>query len=246
MSVSSIVKFFAPVAKVISGLASWELQTGANPSLTRQRAQALGSDGDEIASVQYGAQIAYSETGIAKVTTGNLAIPRAGQVVNGCHIDSIEVRYGQTSIPQLSINSHQHATVAGVAQTHDECRSYAGTVVLPARAIGVPTTLSDNADTPNTIFTLPAGCGMRSLTYSLSLNHVDEPDSAGDHLAGDNYDGVETLTLEFTGAIVISELDIDTTNWKLPDSDADSASNTGATTKTITLTRHLKHYVAQE
>ena len=64
-SSTSHVEFFAPRA-VIAALADWELQTGGNPTLTRQRAQALKSNGDQMHAVQYGAQIAYSETFAAK------------------------------------------------------------------------------------------------------------------------------------------------------------------------------------
>ena len=40
------------------------------------------------------------------------------------------------------------------------------------------------------IFIIPTDAGVRSFTYNLKLNHVDEPGSQGNFLAGDNYDGV--------------------------------------------------------
>ena len=53
----SKVEFFKPGA-IIAALADWELQTGGNPTLTRQRSQTLKSNGDQLNVVQYGAQIA--------------------------------------------------------------------------------------------------------------------------------------------------------------------------------------------
>lgn len=236
---SSTVKMFAPEGKVLASSDSWEIQTGANPTISRQRAQALGSDGDEIAAAQYGAQIQYSEHGVAKISTGSFTIPAGGAIVNGAHVDSVDVSYSQTDFPSIDVSSHQHASVAGVAAIHGTCRTYTSTVVLPARAIGVPTTLDDTDG--NTIFEMPSGCGMRSLKYSLKVNHVDEPGSAGDHLAAENYDGTETLTLEFTGDVAIADLNIDTTNWMLPESSGLSSGNTSATTTSVTLVRHIAH-----
>ena len=237
---TSKAEFFKPGA-IIAALTDWELQTGGNPTLTRQRSQSLLSNGDQMNAVQYGAQIAYVENFTAKTvveTTSkkSLDVPGVGSVSNGAHIDQIQVVYSQTGAPTLAVNSHKHAAVNGTASTHDPCRVYTGTVVLPIRAIGVPSTLKDTDD--NTIFTLPAGVGMKSLTYGLAVTHQDEPDGDGGHLAGQNRDGVETLTIEFTGKVAVAELSIDG-SWMLPDSDADGQGNTIATTKSITITKHI-------
>lgn len=239
-SSTSHVEFFAPRA-VIAALADWELQTGGNPTLTRQRAQALKSNGDQMHAVQYGAQIAYSETFAAKTVAEadgkkSLAVPGAGLVSNGAHVDSVQVAYSQTDAPTLEVASHRHAALDGTASAHDVCRVYTPTVVLPIRAIGVPSTLKD-AD-GNTIFSCPAGIGMKSLTYRLETSHTDEPDGNGGHLAGQNRDGVETLTVEFTGRVAVADLAIHS-SWMLPDSDADGQGNTVATTKSITITKHV-------
>ena len=79
---------------------------------------------------------------------------------------------------------------------------------------------------------------MRSLTYSITVNHIDEMDGEGGHLAGQNHDGTETITLDFTGEIDISDLDIGG-SWKLPDSEGTTRTNAGAHTSTVTLTRHI-------
>ena len=103
---------------VIAALADWELQTGGNPTLTRQRAQVLKSNGDQMHAGQYGAQIAYSETFAAKTvaeTDGkkSLAVPGAGLVSNGAHVDSVQVAYSQTDAPTLEVASHRHAALDG-------------------------------------------------------------------------------------------------------------------------------------
>lgn len=238
----SKVQFFAP-EHAIETPADWELQTGANPTISRQRAQSLKENGDELHTVQYGAQIAYNENFNAKKYTGDLTIPNAGAISSGAHIDTLTVTYSQTGAPTLAVTSHKHATVAGAAEAHDVCRVYEPSVILPARAIGVPSALKFKKGTAGTltdVFTLPAGIGMRSMTYVLQVTHTDVPDGDGNHLAGQNRDGVETLTLEFTGKVAVSELAIDS-DWMLPDNDADGMGNTQETTKSITISKHLAY-----
>ena len=233
---ASKVMFFNPDS-VIGELADWEIQEGSNPNVTRQRAQELKANGDELQSVQYGAQVAYSMNYKGKKVTGDaLVIPAPGSIKNGKHVDSVEVSYSQTDFPALAVAAHAHAAVGGTSEAHDECRVYTPGVVLPPRAIGVPSTLKDTDG--ETVFTCPEGVGMRSLTYSLAVNHIDEPDGEGGHLAGQNHDGTETITLDFTGEIDIADLGIGG-SWKLPDTEGKTRTNTGAHTTSVTLTRHI-------
>ena len=233
---ASKVMFFNPDS-VIGELADWEIQEGSNPNVTRQRAQELKANGDELQSVQYGAQIAYSMNYKGKKVTGDaLVIPAPGSIKNGKHVDSVEASYSQTDFPTLAVAAHAHAAVDGTSEAHDECRVYTPGVILPPRAIGVPSTLKDTDG--ETVFTCPEGVGMRSLTYSLAVNHIDEPDGEGGHLAGQNHDGTETVTLEFTGEVDIADLDIGE-SWKLPDTEGKTRTNTGAHTSSVTLTRHI-------
>lgn len=238
---NSKVEFFKPL-HVVGTLADWELQTGGNPTITRQRDQTLGENGDQHNAVQFGAQIAYTENFKAKRVTGNaLVVPLPGKILEGAHVDSITVSYTQNTAPTLAVASHCHAAIDGTPQAHDPCRVYSPSVILPARAIGVPSALKFKkgaAKTETDVFKLPAGIGMRSLSYALQPTHIDEPDGDGGHLAGQNHDGVETLTIEFTGKVDVSDLQIDG-EWMLPDNDADSMGNTQATTKSITITHHI-------
>ena len=233
---ASKVMFFNPDS-VIGELADWEIQEGSNPNVTRQRAQELKANGDELQSVQYGAQVAYSMNYKGKKVTGDaLVIPAPGAIKNGKHVDSVEVSYSQADFPALAVAAHAHAALDGTPEDHDECRVYTPQVVLPPRAIGVPSTLKDTDG--KTVFTCPEGVGMRSLTYSLAVNHIDEPDGEGGHLAGQNHDGTETITLDFTGEIDIADLGIGE-SWKLPDTEGKTRTNTGAHTTSVTLTRHI-------
>lgn len=227
---ASKVIFFNPDS-VIGELADWEIQEGSNPNVTRQRAQELKANGDELQSVQYGAQVAYSMTFKAKRVTGDaLVIPAPGAVVNGMHIDSVEVSYSQSDFPTLTVAAHAHANVSGSPEEHDECRIYSPSIALPPRAIGVPSKLEG-------VFTCPEGVGMRSLTYSATVNHIDEMDGEGGHLAGENHDGTETITLDFTGEVNVGELGL---GWEL-DTNSISRTNAGAHTTSVTLTHHISH-----
>lgn len=236
----SKVKFFAPDASVLGSLTDWEIQSGGSPSLSRQRAQALKANGDELKAAQYDAKIEYSLNYKPTRYTGDdgLTLPPVGKILNGAHVDSVSLTYSQTDFPTLAVTAHRHAAVDGTPATHGPCRAYSPSVVLPPRAIGVPSSLKDSVGA--TIFTCPTGIGMRSLAYSLSVTHLDELDGDGVHLAGQNRDGVETLTVEFTGEVAISELAIDS-GWMLPDSSSVAQSNEAATTTSVTLQRHLAY-----
>ncbi len=222
------LEFFGPVDPF--GLTSWEIQNGPNPSTEYQRASALGSDGDEIAFTQYGGKSSGTCEYVAKVATGTLTIPNVGSVKNGWHIDSVQVSYSQTEWPKLSISCHKH--VSGVEDS--ACREYAPSLTFPARLIGVPTSLGD-------AFSVTTGTtvGLRSIQYQLQCNHVEVENNEGGNLAGDNYDGTETLSVEFTGSV-------EPTAWTLgekwtADTVAKSQSNTEATTTSLSATHHIAH-----
>lgn len=227
------VKFFDTTDPF--GLADWEVQTGPNPNLTKQRASALNRFGNEFARAQYGAQEACSFTYVAKKFTGTLTVPNVGLVSGGYHLDNWSVSYSQTGYPTLTLSCHRH--IDGTEDSN--CRQYAPTFSVPARAIGVPTSISGK--TEGTVFALAdsATVGIRSMTLSVALNHVDEMDNEGGHLAGDNYDGSETISVDFTG-------DIDSSDYTLhaewtDDSLNKSNGNTTATTSSLTASHHVAH-----
>ena len=221
-------------------LTNWEPQSGGNATVTEQRASALGRDGDEIRGKGYDKREAVTGNYVSTATSGNLALPDVGGLHNNYLLESLQVSYSNTGFPTMTASGHKHLDGNADANT----RVYKPSVVLPATDLGAPLIIKDTEN--NTVFSLTeaAAFSVRSLQYQLQINHVDELKANGTHLAGDNYDGVETLTIEFSGSGTKgTDFTVDETNWHL-DSNGKNESNTGMTTQSITLTRHIPHYVA--
>jgi len=223
------VTFFVPDSP-FGDFADWKLNTGGNPNTTEQRAQALGPDGDEIAWKGYGKKTALTATYVATKAVGDLVIPKAGQVVGGCHIDSVQVAYNQTGYPIMTLSGHRHDH----GNPHTTCRTYTGSVTLPAAAIGIPAAFGD-------VFKLQpsAEVGMRGATYTLSVIHVDEMDGVGGQLAGENRDGTEELAIELTADAAPTDYAVSAA-WHLGTL-AKALGNTVATTSSLNLTHHIAH-----
>lgn len=245
------IKFFAPTSPFAALEEEWELQ-GNNASDAYQMASALKKDGDFLRGVQYDGKKTISLSFIGRKTTGDFSLSMgdaaalaAGVVatVDGLayHIDSVQVGYSQNSQPTLSISAHAHLDGRGhgaaTAGGDGGCRVYLPSLTFPALDIGVPVSL-DGA------FTLSEDCGLslRSLSYQLRVNHRDELDRIGRHLAGDNHDGTETLSAEFTGEFSSGDFTLGTGWYR--DSTATPRSNTGVNTTTLQLTHHVAHAVA--
>ena len=232
------VKFFDTTDPF--NLADWEVQTGPNPNRTKQRAQALTKDGDEFARAQFGTSESGTLTYVAKKFTGFMTMPPAGLVANGWHLDNWTVRYNQRGFPTLSVNAHKH--IDGAADA--DCRLYYASFKVPARSIGVPSAIPSVDSEADPVFELDseATIGLRDLSLALACNHVDESNGDGGHLAGDNYDGTETLTVDFTGEVDPSA-DFALNDAWTDDSLNRSQGNTQATTQSLTATHHVAHYV---
>lgn len=218
-STTAAQAFFNPES-AFGEFAGWEIQT-VNPTTQRQRAQALGKDGDEIASKTYDHRTTASATFVA--TADNAEIPKAGAIVGGYHIDTITVNFTNTDYVHMTVQGHKHGTAA-----HATCRTYTGSLTTIGTKFGCPATLEGLA--------IPAGAGVRSYTYTLTCNHVDELGRQGDFLAADNYDGSETAECELceTGDIAAAE------GWDLV-TDGHTRGNTQAETATATAERHIAH-----
>lgn len=247
----------------IGELTDWELQTGDNGNEAEQTASALKQDGDYLRGAQYGKNVSVSmEYAARSKASGPYTVPHVGQRLREAndkpyvHIDNLSVRYGNNSIPTLSVGGHSHldGTVASGTTDygHDACREYAVSVELAAMEIGCPDKLVNvgetfDEDDPTTFaFALAADAAVdiRSMSYSAQVNHVDEPTRTGGHLRGDNYDGTETVTVEFTGLAVLGSDFLVGTGWTL-DNKGRSRSNTAFSSTSITLTHHVAHIVAQ-
>ena len=230
------IKFFDPTSE-FGAFADWEQQTGSNPNTTEQRASMLGQHGDEIRWKGYGKQTALTATFGAIKKNGDLIVPNVGTVVGGVHIDSLSVAYTNTGFPVMTLNGHRH----NAGNAHTECRLYRAGVKLPSQ-FGCPREILEDVPSTKNVFALTtnAEVDVRSVTYTLTCNHVDEANKDGGHLAGDNYDGSETLAVELTGDADAGEYEFDGDNWQLT-GDNRTNGNTVATTSSITLTRHVAH-----
>lgn len=219
MASTAAQAFFNPTS-LAGALTGWEIQTD-QITTQRQRAQALGADGDEIASQTYDARTTVSVPFVA--TSASAAIPKAGQIVGGFHIDTVTVNFSNTDFVRMTVQGHKHGS-----SNHPACRAYTGSLTTIGVLFGCPAT-------PVGV-SIPSGAGVRSVTYTLTCNHVDEPGSTGNFLAADNYDGSETVEVELcdTGDISAAQ------GWDLVD-DGHARGNTVAEASTATAVRHIAH-----
>lgn len=224
MSASAAQAFFNPTSP-FGSLTGWSVQN-ENPTTASTRAQALGSAGLEVASRLHDKKTSVSATYVA--TAADAAIPRIGQVLNGYHIDDINVTYSNTAFAQMTLSGHKHVDTANDSHgaTGKVPRQFAGSLTTVGTLFGCPSTPLG--------MSIPTGAGVRSMTYHLSVNHVDELDSQGKWLNGDNYDPTETVEVELcdTGTITAA------TGWDLT-SAGNSLGNTAAETATATVEKHL-------
>ena len=210
-------EFFATTSP-FGSLTGWEPQND-NPSTARQRAQALGADGDEIAHHEYDDKTSVSANYVCKAD--NATIPKYGDILSGYHVDQVSVSFSNQAFVTMTITGHKHGSTA-----HPACRKYTGTLTEVASMFGCPSTVPG--------CTIPSGAGVNSITYTLTGQHVDVPNGSGNFLAAGNYDGVETVDVELcdNGEITPAH------GWTLMTS-SHGRSNTAATTTSASLEHHL-------
>ena len=227
------VNFFMPEcpAGIIAALGeSWEFQNQNAVQRSLDYINELGRRGDEIMNALVNGKTSTGWQFLSTASSGNLTLPKIGQVVGGYHIDSAEVSWDRGAAkPKLTIVGHAHD---GVKDGHNTCRTYSPTVEIAACAFGIP------ADLGAIKLTNTAEVDFRSAKYSLSCSHIDETGRGGNHLKGDNHDGVESFTAEFTGEPEASDYEI-ANGWAKP-SQSTTHSNTGVTTSSIELVQHIK------
>ena len=219
MSATAAQAFFNPTT--LAGLLSgWEIQTD-QITTSRQRAQALGADGDEIASQLFDQKATISIPFVA--TSASAAIPKAGQILGGFHIDTVTVNFTNTTFVTMTLAGHKHGS-----SNHPACRTYTGSLTTVGVLFGCPAAPVG--------LSIPSGAGVRSYTYTLSVNHVDELGSQGNFLAADNYDGTETAEVELcdTGDVAAD------TGWDLV-TNGHNRGNTQAETSSGTAEHHIAH-----
>lgn len=230
------VTFFSPecpqAIETMVG-SNWEFQNQNPEQRSKDYINELGRDGDEILSRLVNGKTATGWQFVFKADTGTLvtASIKVGAVVGGYHIDSVEISGANTQIhPKMTIIGHAHD---GVQNGHNTCRTYKPTVSISGCAFGVPSNLGAVS------LKQTAEVDFRSFTYRLSVTHIDEQARDGGELKGDNHDGVETMSVEFTGDATSSDYEI-TNGWSVPTSQK-TPSNTGVTTSSLELVKHISH-----
>ena len=240
------VTFFNPAAP--DGLLDemWGVQS-ANPSISRERAQALKSDGDEGASFLYGEK--ETRTINAKCMEGaadQLVLPKVGTILQEgtgdtakfWHVDSVTLTYSATDWPTLEVQIHRHAegnshAISSSAGNH---RTYS----FPANVLA---TLKGGKGVPQGAAGLSfsdLSVGISQLSLALTANHVEAP-YVGEppHIpASDNHDGTLTVTCETVGQAtptVAQGFDYDQTETSA------NTSNTANDDASHTYVMHLAH-----
>jgi len=225
------VEFFNPTCPITVG-ADWDFQTCGPKQTADNYANELGQHGDELRHATHGKRTSWSWTFVNNLDTGTITIPKGGLVSEGWHIDSIQIQWGRDQIkPKMTVNAHRHDN--GNPHADGSCRTYTATVAIDAVAFGVPGDLGAIA------LANGATVDFRSATYTLQVSHIDEPGRDGSQLAGENHDGVETLSVELTGDATADDLEIDAA-WT-NDQKAKTPSNTAATTTSLNLIHHISN-----
>ena len=227
------VNFFAPECpeEILAALGdSWEFQNQNAEQRSLDYINELGKRGDEILHALVNGKTSTGWQFVSTAATGTINVPKAGQILGGYHIDSVDVSWGNNQIkPKMTIVGHAHDGVEG---GHNACRTYSPTVEFEAVAFGIPANLGGVSLSES------AEVDFRSARYSLSCSHIDEPGRAGNQLKGENHDGVESISVEFTGDAAPGDYSI-ADGWSKPSSSR-TPSNTGVTISSIELIHHIK------
>ena len=223
------VEFFNPTCPITVGT-DWDFQTCGPKQTATNYANELGQHGDELCHATHGKKTSWSWTFVNNKSSDAITIPMAGLVSAGWHVDSIQISWGRDQIkPKMTVNAHMHED--GTNHAENSCRTYTATVAIDAVAFGVP------ADLGAVALATGATVDFRSATYTLQVNHIDEPGRDGTQLAGENHDGTETFSVEFTGDATADDYEIED-GWT-NDQKTTTPSNTAATTTSLNLIHHI-------
>ena len=233
------IDLFAPVDPELGLSAEWTYQDGGAIQHSKTRAAEPAKDGDELRSALHDGKSTTSFVYIFKqpaTAVTVLTFPKVGNVVNGWHIDGFSCTWDRAQLaPKLTVNCHKHD-----ANNHADssCRTYTPSLAaIPVTAFGCPADFG-------AAFKLTTGAvvDLRSATYAVQVNHIDELSRVGEELAGENHDGSETLSVELTGAATADDY---TSSWDQV-SDGVSPTNAGATASSFSFEHHVAADVPEE
>jgi len=231
------IDFFAPVDPNLGLSSEWEFQDGGALNNSKTRAAELGKNGDELRSALHDAKSTTSFVYVFKqpsTPVTHLTFPKVGKVANGWHIDGFSCSWDRAQLaPKLTVNCHRHGTNNHAA---NDCRTYTPSLTtVSAVDFGCPAAFGD-------AFSLTQGAvvDIRSATYAVGVQHLDELNRVGEELRGDNHDGSETLQVDLTGSATADDY---TSTWDMPTNGV-TPTNTGATSSTFSFEHHISADVA--
>lgn len=210
---------FANASSAFGTLNGWVPQQGGDPTTTKTRASALGSNGDEFRHTDHSQKDSVSCDYCADDEVDTASVPKAGEILNGYYIDTVHIDWNPQDFPKLKVTGHKHD-----GKAHTACRTYQGSLSSISTALGVPSSIGPLSSTA------PTGA-----SYELTCQHNDTPGGSGEIVGSGSYDGSETFTMESVESISVS----DTSGEYTVESDASNKSNTDFTKKSKTVTRHF-------
>ena len=234
--VHGTIEFFAPDGEIDLSSSHWTFQDGGAINTSADRDSEPGKDGDELLATLHNSRSTTSFSYVHDGTGTYYTFPKIGSIPDGWHIDSIRCIWDRSKArAHLTVNCHKHN--AGANHTTAPRKYTPSLAQIPVVSFGVPAVFTGGSN--KNAFTLDqnAVVDLRTATYDVSCTHIDEPGRNGNVLKSNNHDGVETLSLELTGSVLPDDY---TTDWSQPAS-ANTPSNSGVTTSSLTLEHHIAH-----
>lgn len=198
--------------------------SGSDVQSTRESAK--GANGDEVASALHDAKTVVSCPYLYKAASGTIDVSDLyiGKVcTSGHHIDGFTVAYTNNGWPLVTVTGHNHG-----ANAHAD-----GGMVEIASALELPAGFG----CPELFTNGGAASSCVSATYTLSAEHQDVQGKDGNHLAGDNRGGMETVAATYYGVPTLTTSGWDVTTTNSTDSNADfdqtAVSATRAAARTV-------------
>jgi hypothetical protein len=206
---------FGKTGKLSTGVgASWQWN-GASPANTKQRAQALGATGQEVAHQLYDSTDEVTENWVAKDVV-DLAVPDLGAVVDLYVITSIAIGTSNTGFATLQLTGHKHTDGT---PTMTAATGYAALVTAAYGAL-------------NLAGSTGASGVLNSSSITATCQHAEVKGANGDNVAGENYNAMQTCVQAYIDGGVMD------TTWDVTNT-ATSETNTGYQVRTITGTKTL-------
>jgi hypothetical protein len=194
--------------------ADWMLQS-VQTTTSKQRAQALNSQGNEHSFAQWGERTTeQADFTLGGKYEGNIPMPSLGSGVT-----DFALTYSETEYPTLSVSSDDAAGGASWSFPED--------VTFPARTIGCPSAI------PGIYSGLSAA---KQVTIAVSCQHVEEPDGNGEY---GTYNGMRdcVVTVTITGVAGKPTVTFDA-GWS-DNSASEGNSNTALATGSVVYEKHF-------